>query len=59
MCKPATKEPAKAASNLIKAATKKPAAKVQEKVWSNKSECEDAEKKFQERLAQVNMCDPC
>jgi len=29
-----------------------PAAKVAEKIWTNKAECDDAEKKFQEALAQ-------
>jgi cell division protein FtsN len=30
----------------------KPAAKVAEKIWTNKAECDDAEKNFQEAMAQ-------
>ena len=46
--KPVMVKPKKQQSKKAKAASPAP-----EKVWANKAECEDAEKKLQERLAQV------
>lgn len=59
MVKPAPK-PAKASKQASKPANKpaktadKPAPAA-EKVWSNKAECDEAETRLQERLAQVNL----
>ena len=45
--KPAKGKPGKGAAKSVE--------KPVEKVWNNKAECDDAEKKLQERLAQVTV----
>ena len=51
LVKPASKPVAKAPKQSSDGKAAKPAAV--EKAWNNKAECEDAERKLQERLAQV------
>ena len=53
LVKPASKPAAKAPKQSRGGKAAKPA--VVEKAWNNKEECEDAERKLQERLAQVRV----